>query len=93
MNRSTGQLRNKTRTFQNASLGELMGVFTPWLDLTKSLGKPERNRLFSPHENRLALLDPSAVGGRIVQGSRTQVPGVARVDRRHAGLAQFGRVL
>ena len=80
MSRSRGQLRNRTRTFQNASLCELMGVFTPWLDLANSFGRPERNRLFSPHENMLALLGPSAVGGRLLPGSRTRVPGVACVD-------------
>ena len=93
MSQSKGQLRNRTRTLQDATLGELMGVFTPWLDLADHLGKPARNRLFSPHENLLALLGPGAFGGRVVQGSRTQVPGVARVDRRQGGVAQFGRLL
>lgn len=82
MIRSRGQLLNRTRTFQNASVGELMEVFTPWLDLAQCFGKPERDRLFSPHENLLAFLEPNLVGGRLVQGNRTPVPGVACVDGR-----------
>jgi len=80
MSRSRGQLLNRTRTFQNASLGELMEVFTSWLDPAHYLGKPGRNRLFSPHENLLAVPEPNPVGGRVVQGNRTAVPGVARVE-------------
>ena len=93
MSRSRGTLRNRTRAFQNASLAELMGVFTPWLDLASSLGKPERHRLFSPHDDLLAFLDPGAVGRWVLPGSRTQVFGLARVDGRQGGVPQFGRVL
>jgi hypothetical protein len=82
MSRSRGQLLTRTRTFQNVSVGRLMEVFTPWLEPAQYLGKPERNRLFSPHENLLAFLEPNLVGGRVVQRNRTPVPGVARVDRR-----------
>ncbi len=48
MNLPIRALRNKARSFNNAGLRELMGAFTPWLDMADAFGQPERDRLFSP---------------------------------------------
>jgi len=89
MSTTIGTLRRKAQTFGNSGLRELMGVFTPWLDLAEAFGKPARNRLFSPLKNLLALLGSSVVCGPLVSGGRSQIPGLARLDRGQGGLAQF----
>jgi len=79
MTKRLGHLRRKARAFENAALHELMAIFNPWLDAAKAFGKPERNRLFSPHTNVLALLGPGGFGGPFVSRSRPQALGLAGV--------------
>jgi len=48
MSNPLGRLRQKARTLHNSALRDLMGVFSPWLDLAHAFGTPERHRLFFP---------------------------------------------
>jgi hypothetical protein len=48
MRKSRGLVAVKARRFRSADSKELMQMFQPWIDIAAWLGKPVRERLFSP---------------------------------------------
>jgi IS4 transposase len=48
MGRSRNLVGTKARNWGSADLEQLMRAFQPWLDIATGLGKPVRERLFSP---------------------------------------------
>ena len=93
MTQGYGKLKTQTRKMVRKRLSELVDLFEPWVRIPDNFGPGQRQRLFSPLADLLALPVTSPRAGYIMPGNTQQVPGLAGHGGRALRLTQYGRLL
>lgn len=77
MKKGRGRLKDARKKAGRYSAGKLGTVFGRWVDLKENSWDPKRLRLFSPHNNLLAVFISSSFG-KFLQGNAQRIPRLAR---------------
>jgi hypothetical protein len=93
MTRTYGKLKAEMRKLKATSPAHIEEVFTQWVNLPKSFGRPARSRLFSPLTHLLAVPLPSPLEDAIVQRDPPNVSRMARIRTRTNRFAQHRSLL
>lgn len=88
-----GRLKAQAQKLTTPSPTHIEEVFSSWVNLPRNLGRPARQRLFSPLTHLLAVPLPSPLEDAVVQRDLADISRVARLRAGGDRLAQHRRLL